>query len=89
MAETGEPAAQRSGLTDPDGIGLHNDLWAPSVSLAAGTAMMWWWDSYIAPYNLYHHFTVRLGSSLEQVPCVLCACRLLLCRQGQRILTTC
>ncbi len=41
---------------DSDGIHLHNGLWSGVVSGAAGTAMLWWWDSYVEPKNLYHHF---------------------------------
>ncbi len=42
---------------DPAGIHLHNGLWAGLFSGAAGTAMTWWWDNYVEPKNLYHHFT--------------------------------
>ncbi len=41
---------------DPNGIDLHNSLWAATVSGAFGTAMTWWWDSYIHTQNLYYHF---------------------------------
>jgi hypothetical protein len=41
---------------DPDGIGLHNGIWAAALSGSAGTAMLWWWDNYIDPNNLYYHF---------------------------------
>ncbi len=34
---------------DPDGIGLHDGLWAGVVSGGFGTAMPWWWDSVIHP----------------------------------------
>lgn len=42
---------------DPDGIHIHNSLWGGLFSGALGTAMTWWWDSYIHPQNLYHHFS--------------------------------
>lgn len=42
---------------DPNGIQLHNSLWSSILSGAAGTAMTWWWQSYIHPENLYYHFT--------------------------------
>jgi hypothetical protein len=42
--------------SDPDGLHLHNGLWASMLSGSAGTAMVWWWDSYIEPRDLYHHF---------------------------------
>ncbi|MFH1024535.1 MAG: DUF5060 domain-containing protein [Planctomycetota bacterium] len=37
---------------DPEGIHLHNALWATALSGAAGAAMPWWWDSYIEPNGL-------------------------------------
>ena len=44
---------------DPEakGINLHNGLWASAMSGNAGGGMLWWWDSYVHPRNLYHHFT--------------------------------
>jgi len=42
--------------SDPEGIHLHNGLWAAMLSGDAGTAMLWWWDCYVEPRNLYHHF---------------------------------
>ncbi|MEO6039567.1 MAG: DUF5060 domain-containing protein, partial [Saprospiraceae bacterium] len=41
---------------DPTGIHLHNSLWGPLFAGALGTAMTWWWDSYVEPQNLYYHF---------------------------------
>lgn len=41
---------------DSEGIHLHNGLWSGVVSGAAGTAMLWWWDNYVEPKNLYYHF---------------------------------
>jgi len=38
---------------DKDGIHLHNGLWSGVVSQACGTAMLWWWDNYVEPNNLY------------------------------------
>jgi hypothetical protein len=32
---------------DPDGIALHDALWSSALSGAFGTAMTWWWDSYV------------------------------------------
>ncbi len=42
---------------DPDGLHVHNSLWAGLFSGSAGTAMNWWWDKYIHKNNLYYHFT--------------------------------
>lgn len=41
---------------DPNGIHIHNGIWATAFSGAMGAAMTWWWDSYIDPQNLYAHF---------------------------------
>lgn len=40
---------------DPTGIRFHNALWSSALSSASGTAMYWWWDSYIKGNNLYYH----------------------------------
>ena len=42
--------------SDPDGVYLHNSLWASAFSGAMGTAAIWWWDNYVAPLDLYFHF---------------------------------
>ncbi|MCC6442168.1 MAG: DUF5060 domain-containing protein [Armatimonadetes bacterium] len=41
---------------DPTGIHLHNGLWISALSGDLGNAMLWWWDNYVAPQNLYYHF---------------------------------
>ncbi|MCB0853893.1 MAG: T9SS type A sorting domain-containing protein, partial [Bacteroidetes bacterium] len=41
---------------DTEGIHFHNALWGSLMSGAAGSAMSWWWDSYIHPQDLYGHF---------------------------------
>ncbi|WP_165251223.1 DUF5060 domain-containing protein [Paludisphaera soli] len=44
---------------DPEGRGLnmHNGAWASIASGAAGTSMLWWWDGYVHPRNVYHVLT--------------------------------
>lgn len=42
---------------DPTGIHVQNSIWAAVFSGAAGGAMSWWWDTYIAPQNLYPLYT--------------------------------
>lgn len=50
--------------SDPDGIGLHDGLWAGLVSGGFGTAMPWWWDNVIHPdWPRYQ----PLFSSLERI----------------------
>ncbi|MEM6380057.1 MAG: DUF5060 domain-containing protein, partial [Bacteroidota bacterium] len=41
---------------DPEGIHMHNVLWASTFGGGIGTAMTWWWDIYIHPKNLYRYF---------------------------------
>ncbi len=41
---------------DKDGVILHNQLWSSVHSADAGTAMTWWWDNWVRPYNLYPKF---------------------------------
>ena len=44
---------------DPAGLGtnLHNGLWAGALSGGLGGGCSWWWDSYVAPKNLWHAYT--------------------------------
>jgi len=42
---------------DPNGITLHNTIWATLFSGAMGSAAPWWWDSWVDPQNLYGHFS--------------------------------
>lgn len=41
---------------DPNGIHIHNNLWGGLYGGGMGSAMTWWWDSYIDPANLYPYF---------------------------------
>lgn len=41
---------------DPDGIHIHNAVWATLFSGGMGGGSTWWWDSYIAPRDLYYHY---------------------------------
>jgi hypothetical protein len=49
---------------DPLGIHLHNALWASSLGGAAGAPMLWWWDNYVEPNDLYYHYRA-LGRFLD------------------------
>lgn len=44
---------------DPKGVGLnmHNGAWAALASGGAGTAMLWYWDSYVHPKDVYRVLT--------------------------------
>ncbi|MGQ9779854.1 MAG: hypothetical protein ACUVRM_08270 [Bacillota bacterium] len=46
----------QSRVLDPQGIHFHEGLWAGLFVGAAGTGMLWWWDTYIEPNDLYYHF---------------------------------
>ncbi len=52
---------------DPDGIHVHNSLWGSLFGGGLGAGMSWWWDSYIGPQDLYHHFG-PVAAVAQQVP---------------------
>lgn len=56
VGEFGADALGKGDLEDTQAIHLHNGIWATALSGDAGTAMTWWWDSYVEPRNLYSHF---------------------------------
>lgn len=58
-----------SGLStlDPNGIHIHNSLWASLFSGGMGSAMTWWWDNYIDPLNLYYHFS-PIATIAQNIP---------------------
>lgn len=41
---------------DKEGVEIHEGIWASLMSGSFGTAMLWWWDVYVDPYNLYYHY---------------------------------
>lgn len=41
---------------DINGIHIHNSMFASLFAGGLGTAMTWWWDSYIETRDLYYHF---------------------------------
>ncbi len=58
MAEFGIDWRDPDSKYDPNGNGInfHNGMWASIASGNAGTGMLWWWDNYVAPQNLYGQF---------------------------------
>lgn len=58
MAEFGIDWRKGDENYDPDGRGvnLHNGLWSSLLSGNAGGGMIWWWDGYVHPKNLYSRF---------------------------------
>jgi len=67
IAEFGTGAAGAPGDSDPTGISLHNGIWSAMMGRAAMTAMSWWWDNWIRPYNLWYHFdaAAKLARSVQ------------------------
>lgn len=51
-----DPGNSSLSTIDPNGIHIHNSIWATAFSGAMGAGMTWWWDSYIEPRNLYTHY---------------------------------
>lgn len=61
LAETGAVEPRHAGPSkyypaDTAGILLHDILFAPFFSGAAGTGMSWHWESYVHKNNLWHHY---------------------------------
>ncbi|MGQ9524895.1 MAG: DUF5060 domain-containing protein [Armatimonadota bacterium] len=56
FGEFGADVHGRLDREDPDGLHLHNAIWAAAMSGSMGSAMTWWWDSYVEPIKQYHHF---------------------------------
>ncbi|HTD93002.1 MAG TPA: DUF5060 domain-containing protein, partial [Chitinophagaceae bacterium] len=52
---------------DPNGIYVHNSIWATAFSGAMGAGMSWWWDNYIDPQNLYRHYK-PLSEFIASIP---------------------
>lgn len=53
VGETGADTTGSRSEDDPTGLQLHDPLWASLAAGSAGGAMLWWWDSYVHPKNLY------------------------------------
>jgi hypothetical protein len=51
--QTGDDRWDRGGT----GVNMHNGAWASMMAGAAGTSMLWYWDGYVHPRNLYHVLT--------------------------------
>ncbi|MCC7492460.1 MAG: cellulase family glycosylhydrolase [Fimbriimonadaceae bacterium] len=52
---------------DPTGVNLHTGMWGAMMAGAAGPAHLWWWDTYVDPRNLWHHFGA-LGRFTADIP---------------------
>ena len=51
--------------SDPEGIHFHNGLWGSLFAGALGSALSWWWDSYIEPQNLFGHYAALATITAE------------------------
>ncbi len=52
---------------DPTGLALHDGLWGCAFGGAAGGAMVWEWDDWVAPCDLYHLYA-PFASVMKDVP---------------------
>jgi hypothetical protein len=57
VGEIGADAEGARAKDDPEGLQIHDPAWASIMLGYAGTAQPWWWDSLIAPKNLYPLFS--------------------------------
>ncbi len=56
FGEFGADSADGVDAQDKKGVFLHAGLWVHAMQPLGGNAMPWWWDSHIAPNQLYYHF---------------------------------
>jgi hypothetical protein len=61
-----DPSAINLVTVDPNGVYVHNAIWATALSGGLGSAASWWWDSYIHPQNLTRHYK-PLGTFLAGI----------------------
>ncbi|MEK6796452.1 MAG: DUF5060 domain-containing protein [Spirochaetota bacterium] len=67
FGEFGADVRGNADTLDTEAINLHNGIYASAFSLGAGTGMLWWWDNYIEPQNLYRIFT-PLAQFVKDIP---------------------
>ena len=57
FGETGVQGRKTGGFGfDPDGLHLHNELWAPTFAGAAGSGQPWFISNYVDKNDLWHQF---------------------------------
>lgn len=71
LTETGAVKPRHTGCSelyakDPDGTLLHDMLFAPFFSGAAGPGHVWWWREAIEEPNLWYHFA-RFAKAIEGI----------------------
>jgi hypothetical protein len=62
-----KPDVREMCMKDTQGVHLHNGMWSAAMSGSCGGAMLWWWDSYVEPVNVYGNFRA-LASFTDGVP---------------------
>jgi len=67
LSEFGLGHHGRWAQNDPTGIALHDGLWGAALGGAAGGALVWEWDDWVDPQNLYHHFS-PFAAVLKDIP---------------------
>ncbi|HVU23011.1 MAG TPA: DUF5060 domain-containing protein [Opitutus sp.] len=67
LSEFGLGHHDRWAQNDPTGIALHDGLWGAAFGGAAGGALVWEWNDWVDPQNLYHHFT-PFAAAMQDVP---------------------
>lgn len=71
LAESGAVEPRHTGpfrlyAADREGIILHDVLFAPFFSGAAGAGQIWHWDAYVDANNLWHHFA-RFAEAVQDI----------------------
>lgn len=56
FGEIGADSAGPRSVEDPQGNQIHDPIWASIATGSSGTAMVWWWDSLVAPNKLWPLF---------------------------------
>jgi len=66
FAEFGGNSTDGVDDADKKGIFIHAGLWSQAMQPTGGNAMPWWWNTHIAPNDLYYHWKA-LADYLEGV----------------------
>ncbi|HYX36420.1 MAG TPA: DUF5060 domain-containing protein [Oligoflexus sp.] len=66
FAEFGGNSADGVDDADKKGVFVHAGLWSQAMQPTGGNAMPWWWNTHIAPNDLYYHWKA-LAQYLEGI----------------------
>lgn len=67
LSEFGLGHYGRWAQNDPQGIALHDGLWGSAMGGAAGGALVWEWDKWVDPQNLYHLYA-PFAAVMKDIP---------------------